>query len=188
MGEFVVRRYIKDTFVSIFDRLSRLFPNNMSRPTEQISSATQKSSPIETKAEIFTLEDIAHNSTAAAGTDEDDIIAQKRKAVEEGQNVQLKSQFDTLTTLKALSVFRKTAFICAIAGFAAATDGMPSVLSRALHARAYKALGYQHQLSANVIANQGFIEKFRPAGELELDPSHVSVFGGVYRYVSTGPW
>jgi hypothetical protein len=96
----------------------------MGRPTEEITSSTHKPSAIETKAEITVVEDIAQTDQPTVQDGEEDIIAQKRKAVEEGQNVQLKSQFDTLTTFKALSVFRKTAAICAIAGFAAATDGM----------------------------------------------------------------
>lgn len=44
------------------------------------------------------------------------------KPTEYGEN-QLKSDLDRLPILKAIATFRKTAFICLIAGFTAATDG-----------------------------------------------------------------
>lgn len=44
------------------------------------------------------------------------------KAPEEAQ---MKSGFDSLSTRQAISVFRKTVFICTVAGFCAATDGEP---------------------------------------------------------------
>jgi hypothetical protein len=37
--------------------------------------------------------------------------------------VQMKSQFDRLSILEAISTFRKTALICLVAGFCASTDG-----------------------------------------------------------------
>ncbi len=42
----------------------------------------------------------------------------------EFSDTQLKSNFDQLPILKAISTFKKTTFICFIAGFTAATDGM----------------------------------------------------------------
>jgi hypothetical protein len=80
------------------------------------------------KGEVYALEDIARADNDNDNEHDDDIMAQKRKALDEGEPVQLKSEFDTLGTLKAISVFRKTAFICAIAGFAASTDGTFSPL------------------------------------------------------------
>jgi hypothetical protein len=44
--------------------------------------------------------------------------------------------------------------------------------------------GYQHQLTASVIANKGFINTFAPVGTTKLNPSHVSAWGGIYRQVS----
>ena len=45
--------------------------------------------------------------------------------------------------------------------------------------------GYQHQLTASVIANKGFIETFAPTPEPgkapKLEASHVSAWGGIYR-------
>lgn len=96
----------------------------MSKDNEAITPTLDITSQEETnKGEIYALEDI---TKADDEHDDDDIMAQKRKALDEGQPVQLKSEFDTLGTLKAISVFRKTAFICAIAGFAASTDGQSS--------------------------------------------------------------
>jgi hypothetical protein len=92
----------------------------MSKDSEAIIPTLDTSHQEETnKGEVYALEDI----NKANDEQDDDIMAQKRKALDEGQPVQLKSEFDTLGTLKAISVFRKTAFICAIAGFAASTDG-----------------------------------------------------------------
>jgi hypothetical protein len=92
----------------------------MSKNIEGISPTPDTSGTQDNKGEIFVLEDI----NKAGDEDHDtDIIAQKRKALEDGEDVQLKSEFDTLGTMRAISVFRKTAFICAIAGFAASTDG-----------------------------------------------------------------
>jgi hypothetical protein len=141
---------------------------------------TLDTSPLEetNKGEVYALEDI----TKAIDEHDDDIMAQKRKALDEGQPVQLKSEFDTLGTLKAISVFRKTAFICAIAGFAASTDGEFVAWIPWLQAN---TSGYQNQIAANVIANRGFINQFggMHGGVWKLDPTHVSVFGGIFRSV-----
>jgi hypothetical protein len=103
----------------------------MSKNIEGISPTLDISVAQDNKGEIFVLEDI--NKTADEDHDTD-IIAQKRKALEDGEDVQLKSEFDTLGTMRAISVFRKTAFICAIAGFAASTDGKLSRVLRVFDA------------------------------------------------------
>ena len=90
--------------------------------------------------------------------------------------VTLKSGFDDLSTGQAISVFRKAVFICTIAGFAAATDGESCIWKLRLTS------GYQHQLTASIIANKGFIAQFAPAETpTKLLPTHVSAWGGIYR-------
>lgn len=56
-------------------------------------------------------------------TTTDDVVAQKRQAINDGEAVQLKSSFDNLGLLATVKVFRKTALICLIAAFVAGTDG-----------------------------------------------------------------
>ncbi|OCF31052.1 hypothetical protein I317_06846 [Kwoniella heveanensis CBS 569] len=77
------------------------------------------------------------------------------------RDVQLKSSYDRLSVLQAMGVFKRSVLICGIAGFAAATDG------------------FQHQLSASVIANKGFIQQFA-SDHKKLEAPHVSTFGGLY--------
>lgn len=71
-----------------------------------------------------------HNITSAAREDKDDIIHADVPAIGHEltdekpiAETQRKSTFDTLTTRSTISIFRKTVFICLLAGFCAATDG-----------------------------------------------------------------
>lgn len=38
-------------------------------------------------------------------------------------DAQMKSEYDSLSTRQAISIFKKTVLICTVAGFCAATDG-----------------------------------------------------------------
>lgn len=93
---------------------------------------------------------------------------------------QMKSAYDSLSTRQAVSLFAKTVSICTVAGFCAATDGkLPSSSGSPVSA---DIAGYQHQLTASIIANKGFIQTFAPpALPRKLDPAHVSAWGGIYR-------
>lgn len=94
-----------------------------------------------------------------------DILAIEDVA-DENPQTQLKSELDALPIFKSAWVFRKTVFICAIAGFCAATDG------------------YQNTLSSSIIANKGFVAQFggiNDKGKLALNPTHVSSWGGIFR-------
>jgi hypothetical protein len=84
---------------------------------------------------------------------------------QENTYVQLKSELDALPIVKSAWIFRKTVMICAIAGFCAATDG------------------YQHTLSASIIANDGFKKQFGGLvnGKYIIPAPHVSTWGGLYR-------
>jgi len=42
--------------------------------------------------------------------------------------------------------------------------------------------GYQNTLSSSVIANKGFIAQFKDPGAKKLNPTHVSTFGGLFRW------
>ncbi|WWD10134.1 hypothetical protein V865_008268 [Kwoniella europaea PYCC6329] len=91
-----------------------------------------------------------------------EVVEEKLNALHEGRQVQLKSRLDTLTVFESISTFRRSVIICALAGFAAATDG------------------YQHQMSASIIANKGFVREFAKGRPNGLDAAWVSSFGGIY--------
>ena len=67
--------------------------------------------------------DLQHGEHLTQVLTTDDVIAQKRQAVNEGNVVPLKSTFDNLSLLATVRVFRKTALICLLAAFVAGTDG-----------------------------------------------------------------
>ncbi|WVW83082.1 hypothetical protein I302_105100 [Kwoniella bestiolae CBS 10118] len=98
---------------------------------------------------------------AKAETNHIEIVKEKLNALHDGRQVQLKSSLDKLSLFECLSTFKRSVIICALAGFAAATDG------------------YQHQMSANIIANKGFVQEFSK-GRGKLDATWVSTFGGLY--------
>ncbi len=50
-------------------------------------------------------------------------LTQEVYNTKDAEPAQLKSKLDRLPLLKSVSAFRKTVFICGIAGFCAATDG-----------------------------------------------------------------
>jgi hypothetical protein len=67
-------------------------------------SQTINNAPGEEKATITVVEDVRRGAPTEAV-------------------VKMKSQFDRLSILEAISTFRKTALICLVAGFCASTDG-----------------------------------------------------------------
>ena len=67
--------------------------------------------------------DLQHGEHLTQVLTSDDIVAQKRQAVNNGHAVPLKSTFDNLSLLETVKVFRKTALICLLAAFVAGTDG-----------------------------------------------------------------
>lgn len=75
-------------------------------------------SPTNEKGDVLGIE------SAPLPREDVDVVDLKVNALKEGQEVQLKSEFDNLTTFQAISKLRKTVFIAAISGFCAATDGM----------------------------------------------------------------
>ncbi|WOO86296.1 Hexose transporter 2 [Vanrija pseudolonga] len=101
----------------------------------------------------------AHVESVATPREDDGVIIQKATQYHDAQ---LKSDHDMLGTWDAVKKFRRVTLICAIAGFAAATDG------------------YQHQMVASIVANKGFIRQFAAAGQAKINPSWVSSFGGIY--------
>lgn len=118
------------------------------RNGEFITAHTPMDEMDEKKVEDFGIEDIAQENT----------------------QVQLKSELDALPIVKSAWIFRKTVFICAIAGFCAATDG------------------YQNTLSASIIANAGFKKQFGGLvkGKYVIPAQHVSTWGGLFRFVFFG--
>lgn len=85
----------------------------------------------------------------------------------------LKSSLDTISTFRALSVFRNSLVICGLAAFSSALDGRPVLAIDA------NLQGYQNQLSGSIIANAGFIKHFAN-GAKKLPAAHVSTFGGLF--------
>ena len=102
----------------------------------------------------------------------DDVVQKQIKAVDQGLDVQLKSEFDQLSILQAMWTFRRTAALCAIAAFCASTDGEWRLLQA-------NVSGYQNQLVGSIVANKGFIYQFA-SDHTTINPSWVSAFGGVF--------
>jgi hypothetical protein len=67
--------------------------------------------------------DLQHGEHLTQVLTSDDVVSQKRQAVNDGLTVPLKSSFDNLSLLETVKVFRKTALICLLAAFVAGTDG-----------------------------------------------------------------
>ena len=67
--------------------------------------------------------DLQHGEQLTQVLTTDDVVAQKRQAIDDGVAVPLKSSFDTLSLFETVKVFRKTALICLLAAFVAGTDG-----------------------------------------------------------------
>ncbi|KAL8292368.1 hypothetical protein RQP46_001834 [Phenoliferia psychrophenolica] len=76
-----------------------------------------------------------------------------------------KSVLDGLSVRQSIGVFKKTSLFCAIAAFSAMCDG------------------YQVNLNGSIIVNKGFIRQFgtitSATGVISLDPTYVSVWGGM---------
>lgn len=72
--------------------------------------------------------DLQHGEHLTQVLTSDDVVAQKRQALNDGQVVPLKSTFDNLSLLDTVKVFRKTGLICLLAAFVAGTDGEPPIL------------------------------------------------------------
>lgn len=73
----------------------------------------------EVKADILAIE----TSPNHLANDDVDVLELKRNALQAGEEVQLKSELDELSTWQVIVRLRKTIFIAAISGFTAATDG-----------------------------------------------------------------
>jgi hypothetical protein len=80
-------------------------------------SQTINNAPGEEKATITVVEDVRRGAPTEA------VVKKQIDELNAGHAVQMKSQFDRLSILEAISTFRKTALICLVAGFCASTDG-----------------------------------------------------------------
>lgn len=78
----------------------------------------QINSPTEEKNDTMQIES-APLPSAPYGVHTDEQL----DAIKEGRDVQLKSEFDSLTVWQTVKVYRNALIVCGLAGFAAATDG-----------------------------------------------------------------
>jgi hypothetical protein len=126
--------------------------------------------------------DLLHGEHLTQVLTNDNVLAQKRQAIEDGHDIQLKSAFDNLGLLKTVKVFRKTALICLVAAFVAGTDG-ESLFLRIYYVSA-DAEGYQNQMVSSIVANAGFKKQFGTYNAAKksyvLEPLAVSTFGGLF--------